>query len=327
MNRLPKLSRRGRDKAKPTTVAPSLPASAQRRLSELLATQPESAAWLALVEAVMREGRNPLWDTVANATMLAIDRAAGAPLLAGAQIPIGATGGVPLPSGEVKSSPQAEVNALQQTDAWIRRLMVLASHAGPDAPPLAHAAQSPSLDGRALLEAAVNADDELLAVMASDVGVATELLTVVADLAATPLLQALRGRLAPMADNGWRNGYCPVCGDWPHLAELRGLERTRHLRCARCGSDWVQPGVCCPFCAAAGQGTRAALVSEQDGEARKVETCTHCRGYLKVISTLRAWPGDEVCLADLATVDLDLAALERGYGQPESRGGLGVRVR
>jgi formate dehydrogenase maturation protein FdhE len=83
----------------------------------------------------------------------------------------------------------------------------------------------------------------------------------------------------------------------------------------------------CPFCEAAGHGTRATLISEQDGEARKVETCTRCRGYLKVISTLRAWPGDDDCRADLATIDLDLAALERDYERPGPRGKLGVRLR
>ena len=43
-------------------------------------------------------------------------------------------------------------------------------------------------------------------------------------------------------------------------------------------------------------------------------------------STLRAWPGAEVCLADLATIDLDLAALERDYERPEPRSGLDVRI-
>ncbi|MCA9863970.1 MAG: formate dehydrogenase accessory protein FdhE, partial [Thermomicrobiales bacterium] len=148
----------------------------------------------------------------------------------------------------------------------------------------------------------------------------------VTDLAAAPLLQALRRRFAPVASAPWHEGCCPICGDWPRLAEIRGLERERHLRCARCGSDWQQPGVRCAFCDAAGQGTRATLVSEQDGEARKVETCTRCRGYLKVVSTLRAWPGDEVCLADLATIDLDLAALERNYERPEPRAGLAMRI-
>jgi formate dehydrogenase maturation protein FdhE len=68
-----------------------------------------------------------------------------------------------------------------------------------------------------------------------------------------------------------------------------------------------------------GHEARAALVSEQDGEARKVEICSSCRGYLKSVSTLRPWAGDEVSLADLATVDLDLVALERDYERPEPR--------
>ena len=68
-----------------------------------------------------------------------------------------------------------------------------------------------------------------------------------------------------------------------------------------------------------GHESRAALVSEQDGEARKVETCSACRGYLKSVSTLRAWAGDEVALTDLATVDLDLVALEREFERPEPR--------
>jgi FdhE protein len=162
--------------------------------------------------------------------------------------------------------------------------------------------------------------------MAGELGTDVEPLTAVADLAAMPLLQALRRRFAPAVARHWHEGCCPICGDWPRLAELRGLERARHLRCARCGGDWQQPGVRCPFCDATGQGTRATLISEQDGEARKVETCTRCRGYLKVVSTLRAWPGDEVCLADLATIDLDLAALERDYERPEARSALDIRI-
>ena len=134
-----------------------------------------------------------------------------------------------------------------------------------------------------------------------------------------PLLQALRRRFGPAVDPRWHEGWCPICGGWPHLAEQRGLERARRLRCARCGGDWVQPGIRCPYCGAVGHESRAALVSEQDGEARKVETCSACRGYLKSVSTLRAWAGDEVALIDLATVDLDLVALEREFERPEPR--------
>jgi FdhE protein len=301
VNRLPKLSLRGRSKDAP---ASDLPASAQRHISTILSVQPEAATWLAIMEAVLREGQHRAWEEAAASAVLPGAHAPGTPLLTGARIPLDPT----------------------YARAWDSRLLLLASQAGPDAAPLARAAQSPTLDGCALLEAAINADDARLAMLADDLGSEVEPLAAVTDLAALPLLQALRSRFAPAVSDHWHEGGCPICGDWPRLAEIRGLERARHLRCARCGGDWQQPGVRCAYCDATGQGTRATLISEQDGEARKVETCTRCRGYLKVVSTLRAWPGDEVCLADLSTIDLDLAALERDYERPGPKGGLDVRV-
>ncbi|MFN8678675.1 MAG: formate dehydrogenase accessory protein FdhE [Thermomicrobiales bacterium] len=367
MNRLPKLSLRGRGEGVP---ANSLPASAQRHIGTILSSQPEAAAWLALLEAVLREGQNPRWDDLASATVLPAERVPDAPLLTGARISLGRE---PLPPAPLPVRGRGEhddgaasrgaylntephpgrdtrhVTESLSSDArergwgegrtaetefplqaalhdWVSHLLLLASQAGPEAIPLARAAQSPTLDARGMVEAAINADDARLERLADELGVDIEPLAAVADLAALPLLQALRRRFAPAVSTHWHEGYCPICGDWPRLAEIRGLERARCLRCARCGGDWQQPGVRCAFCDATGQGSRATLLSEQDGEARKVETCTRCRGYLKIISTLRAWPGDEVCLADLATIDLDLAALERDYARPEPRGGLAVRI-
>jgi hypothetical protein len=72
----------------------------------------------------------------------------------------------------------------------------------------------------------------------------------------------------------------------------------------------------CAFCGNADHERLGSLVSDAEGATRKVETCGVCRGYLKNVTTLRAWASDEVALADLATVDLDLAALDRGYVRP-----------
>jgi FdhE protein len=68
-----------------------------------------------------------------------------------------------------------------------------------------------------------------------------------------------------------------------------------------------------------GHQHRSALVAADDRESRHVEACAACRGYLKNISTLRAWAGDEVVLADLATIELDLVAVEREYERPVAR--------
>jgi FdhE protein len=267
----------------------------------LLASQPETAPWLGVLSAVLEEAadgpQGAPWDAVAAAATLQTEHAPGTPLLAGARIPV--------------KAPLA--------DRWVRRLLTLAAEAGPQAIGLRVAASDGALDTRAFLEAAVNADGDRLEAFARSLDIDADALAAVAALAVVPLLQALRRRFGPAVDPRWHEGYCPICGGWPHLAEQRGLERARRLRCARCGGDWVQPGIRCPYCGVAGHEARAALVSEQDGEARKVETCSACRGYLKSISTLRAWAGDEVALTDLATVDLDLVALEREYERPEPR--------
>jgi FdhE protein len=299
----------------------------RRQMDTLLASQPETAPWLGVLAAVLEEATDPTWDAVAATTTLAdtgrevvgsrsreeaissSPRSPGTPLLAGARIPVDA----PL------------------ADHWVRRVLALAAEAGPEAIGLrAAAGDDPSgatLDAGAFLEAAVNADADRLEALARSLDIDPDVLAAVAALAVMPLLHALRRRFGSALDPRWDQGWCPLCGGWPHLAEQRGLERTRRLRCARCGGDWAQPGVRCPYCGVIGHEARAALVSEQDGEARKIETCSACRSYLKSVSTLHAWSGDEVALTDLATVDLDLVALERAFERPEPRPlDPGVRV-
>jgi FdhE protein len=72
-----------------------------------------------------------------------------------------------------------------------------------------------------------------LAEIASQAGVDEELLETLARLAVRPILATYAERLMPLverADDGtsdrtvWTRGYCPICGGWPLLGELRGVE-------------------------------------------------------------------------------------------------------
>jgi FdhE protein len=54
-----------------------------------------------------------------------------------------------------------------------------------------------------------------------------------------------------------------------------------------------------------------------------VETCFHCLGYLKSVTTLQAIGSEELLLRDLETVEMDMAALDRGFVRP---GGAGFPV-
>ena len=268
---------------------------ARRQLDALAQAQPESAPWLTLVGEVLRASEHPAWDRAAAGVALRRDQPEPLPLLAGATVPV-------------------ERGAV---DDWVRRLLAVAAGVvGTDAAALHEAAHSDGLNAVALLEASINQDERRLDDLAAAVEVEPEAIGAVAQLTSVPLLQACRRRLAPAIAPDWDRGYCPVCGFWPALAEVRGLERARRLRCGRCGGDWGMVALRCPFCGTNDHQQLGSLVPDGELEARRVETCARCRGYLKTVTTLRAWAGDEVGLADLATVELDLAALERGFARP-----------
>jgi len=136
-----------------------------------------------------------------------------------------------------------------------------------------------------------------------------------------PLLMAVgRASADAVAEVAWNSGVCPVCAAWPALAESRGLERQRMLRCGRCGSAWQLPWQLCPFCANDQHAGLSYLYSGQTGEARRVFACDRCKGYLKTIATFVPLEQLDLPIDDLATLELDLAALDAGLLRPPQPG-------
>jgi FdhE protein len=211
-----------------------------------------------------------------------------------------------------------EVDA-RALDAWMRRLLRLAAEHG-GAATLGDAPRARGLDARALVEAAIDHDAERLATLAGDVGVDASALGAIAHLAAAPLLHDARRAHESARPEPWDAGHCPVCGAFPTLAEARGLEGTRRLRCVRCGSDWWTEWLRCSYCDNRDHETLGALVPDEGGETRRAETCDQCHGYLKMLTTLIAIPSAELGFEDLASIDLDLAAIARGYRRPSTSG-------
>lgn len=171
-----------------------------------------------------------------------------------------------------------------------------------------------------LIEAAIASDEARLRRLAIDSGLSAEPVIAVAILAAFPILQSAARKLAAMAPTTWPHGYCPVCGAWAALAELRGLERARMLRCLRCGADWQAQWLACVFCGESDHRKLGSLSPEQGAETRRVDKCESCKAYLKTATTLSATPPWGVLLDDAETVDLDLAALDHGYHRPPGHG-------
>ena len=262
-----------------------------QRIEEVREQHPESDRWLGLVEAAFAEvaGDEPWAGTVLT---IATERPVRAPLLHHAQIAV----------------------RRRSVDRWFRAVLELA-------------AVDRGIEPVALLEAALCQDDEHIDAVAHHGGVEPAALRVVAQMAALPLLQTCGRALTDQLPGPWWEGYCPVCGAWPALAEYRGLERKRWLRCGRCAAGWELAWLRCPFCAETDH-TNLRYLAPEDGETtRKVEVCDSCKGYVKAEPTLKSLAPWEIVLDDLATVPLEIAALDRGYQRPERPGfALAARI-
>jgi FdhE protein len=207
--------------------------------------------------------------------------------------------------------------------------------------PLIGALTEGAIDPQALFAEAFVHHPDHLAHIAAVARVDAELLGGVASQAVGPLLRAHAERLGPLLerlaaeaaqDGGdgavWSRGYCPICGAWPLLGEVRGLgaelQPTEWLRCAACGSGWRSPATLCVYC-----GNREAGSLGQwsvEGEHRfRLRVCERCNGYLKVGNAFDPLPAELLALDDLASVHLDLAATERGYQRP-SGGGFRIEL-
>ncbi|HWC75392.1 MAG TPA: formate dehydrogenase accessory protein FdhE [Gemmatimonadales bacterium] len=269
--------------AKHRHVASRNPQLAQR-VVEVRNQNPESARWLAMVEAAFAEAENEAW--AGSAITLAAERLARAPLLHQSHIAL----------------------SRRLLHRWVNELLELAE------------IETRGVEPIALVEAAVCQNDERVDAIALTAATDPSSMRVVAQMAALPLLQTCGRTLAPQVAQSWWEGYCPVCGAWPTLAEFRGLERKRWLRCGRCATAWEVAWLRCPFCAETEHTNLGYLAPEEGETTRKVEVCDSCKGYVKAEPTVKSLAPWEILLDDLATVPLEVAALDRGYHRPERPG-------
>jgi FdhE protein len=193
---------------------------------------------------------------------------------------------------------------------------------------LVSAATGGALDPERLFVEAFVQHPEHVAEIASGAGLDAELLMAVSSWAVAPLLRGYAQRLLPLmerADDGtvegaaWTRGYCPICGGWPLLGELRGIELAQWLRCAACGSGWRGQRLACPYCDNTDYRTLGALAIEDDQRFR-IAVCERCKGYLKVGNAFDPPPAELLALDDVVSVHLDVAAIERGYHRPTGSG-------
>jgi FdhE protein len=171
-----------------------------------------------------------------------------------------------------------------------------------------------------LFKASLHQDSDQMKAIAVSLDVDSEAFQAVAAMLPVPFLQACSRRWARSITLGWTEGYCPVCGAWPALAEMRGIERSHYLRCGRCGGEWQAHRLSCPYCGMTDHQELVSLVSDKSASNAVIEACKRCLGYVKTFTKLQGSPPAKVMLDDLASVELDVAAAEQGYKRPQGTG-------
>lgn len=110
-----------------------------------------------------------------------------------------------------------------------------------------------------------------------------------------------------------RPGLCPRCGGAPAVAARRpeGDGQRRFLCCALCGGEWPVNRILCPACGEEDPSKLPTFQGQLHPEAR-IEACDACHRYVKSID-LSADGRLVPEVDDLASLGLDLWALEQGY--------------
>jgi FdhE protein len=272
-------------------------------LEELRGQHPEWLPWLTVVNEALKKLEDTSWEAAIADSEL---RPRGvAPLLAGATLRAD------------RERIERLVADFDRCSLGGRALAASRMRAG----------EHSAIDVRAIFDAALNSDNCKLEQLAIDAGAEPGAFRAVASLLPLPLLHACRRRFADQLPTGWSQGYCPCCGNWATYAETRGIERSRHLRCARCGSAWPMPCLSCTYCGMTDHEMLGSLVVEGQESKAAIEVCKRCMGYLKSFRVLQADAPAQVMWRDIGSVESDLVAIDRGYGRPSEPGhALNVRL-
>src|SRR4030042_4022044 len=124
-------------------------------------------------------------------------------------------------------------------------------------------------------------------------------------------MEQLRGELDPET---WLKGYCPMCGSLPSLSLLKEEVGKRYLFCSHCGYQWRIDRLFCPFCENNDQESLHYFYGEGE-ETHRIDFCDKCHQYIKTIDYRNLQESDPI-LEDLATLHLDILAIQKGYKRP-----------
>jgi formate dehydrogenase maturation protein FdhE len=177
---------------------------------------------------------------------------------------------------------------------------------------------SSALDGSALVSACFGRDQRRVRFMAVQHDLSPDIAWLIAELASAPFAHLLQVQAFSSAEAGehlraWGRGFCPACGSWPAVAEVIAGRHT--LRCSFCAASWMLSSYGCIYCSN-GSSTFITAAPDLGNPARRLQMCNECGGYLKVLDLPEPTEFPLVAVEDLASMELDMMAIERKYMRP-----------
>lgn len=132
----------------------------------------------------------------------------------------------------------------------------------------------------------------------------------------TPLIPAFRELAIEMRKKNslLKEGKCLVCGRPLSLGVYKN--QRRYLLCKLCGAKYHVDLFWCPKCGNRDAGKLGFLRLEEEPELR-IDYCFLCSTYIKAADEDRTGAIDDPLLFDIATLDLDAIAKERGLKSTE----------
>ncbi|MGH9346988.1 MAG: formate dehydrogenase accessory protein FdhE [Vicinamibacterales bacterium] len=283
-----------------------LRASLDRRLAEISAARPELERALELQRTLLSR----------QIDMLDVFRSGGIPsvslppryLAAKLRTSVPALHGEPIPL----PSKLLELSAREYC------AHLAGSGAGEAAAAIGRAFEAGTLDAAAVISACFGRDQRRVRFMTAQQGLSPDIAWLVAEMALAPFAHLLQCRALATAHTtgsvrAWDRGYCPACGSWPAIAEAVAGRHT--LRCSFCAAGWELSSYRCLYCSNDGE-TFLTGAPDPKQPWRRLQMCGACGGYVKVLELVTPTEFPLVAVEDLASMDLDLTAIERKYIRP-----------
>ena len=218
-------------------------------------------------------------------------------------------GGLPLLSPEALSVDRDAATAFLTGLVAVLRRVGREGHADLDR--IADGLSTGRLDLASLYAACLARNRDLVDQAAADLSVQAPLLAFVLEIALKTALERVSSSLPAERFDGWKEGYCPVCGSRAGMAELAGDEGKRRLSCSACFFLWPYPRIQCPYCGNTDPETLSYFTAG-DGPTR-VGVCRSCSRYLKTRDARLGNADVPLEAEDLATLHLDLLAGKEGF--------------